>query len=331
MNTIPGVERPAQGGARAIRNRFRPVQQQVAGMPPAPPDPNDLTTQTYLPGNDPRLQGAQGATDAAGARVQGAPGYSQATQAGMGRYRAVFGEGRVQGGPAINAQDGGKYLAEQDAAIAGLGGPNRTELAMQSLKDFDALDAENRQKSYRSLTQNAAGAGRLGMMDEARKVLDTERTFNNDRSRFANELARSVSEGDISDRFRRVEATSGLRGQEAGIGQSIRAEGRDERDYGTGLDERNEDRRFRSINTSADLGARDAAGDFSEDLDKLSSARSLEDLVFGQGQQNRGEYRGERNYQDARRDNEINNRFRTRQLENDELDARIRRAMAMGG
>lgn len=376
---------PPMGAGAGARSTRQGVQQmrnaQPTVTPPADPQDGSLQGAAFLPGQDPRLQNAQGATDSAAAAVQAGDQFSTLAQGAEGRYRNVFGTGnvarqgvnpdvqfngvqtQVAGGPAVDAADGGKYMAEQDAALAGLGGPNRTELAKARLADFDAQDAENRQNRYRSLTQNAAGAGRLGMMDEARKVLDSERLFNQDRMRFSNELASNVAEGDINDRFRRVDATSGLRNQEFGIGSNVRGERRTERDYTTGLDERNvarrgaerdtalaagerqigrrmaerdanvglternADRSFDRSRSAVDFGGRDASADLGDRYDRLTASASLEDRIFGQGQSNRDEYRGERGYQDAQRQRGIDNRVRQQQLEEDSLDARMRRAL----
>ncbi len=318
-----------------IRDRFRQAQQrrgdrQTAANPPIP-DPNgSLRGDIYTPGNDPRLTGAQGATDAAGNAIQTGPGFSEMAQGNEGRYRQVFGSGQVQGGPRVAATDAGRYLSEQDQAVAGLGGPNRTELAKTALADFDTQDLENRQKAYRKLTQNAAGGGRLGLGDEARKVLDTERLFNQDRMRFQNELARDVSEGDIEDRFRRVGATSGLRRGEADIGSGLRGEERTERGYSTGLGERNVEREFDRGRAVADYGGRDAEEDLADRYSRYDAAGNLEDRIYGQGQSNRGEYRTERGRQDVLAQQTLENRIRQREMERLEMESRARIASQQG-
>lgn len=270
-----------------MENRFRPLPQGGGtGQPNPVADPapaNDLRTDVYTPGNDPRLQGAQGATDAAGNAIQSGPNYSTMAQGAEGRYRGLFGTGQVD-------------------SLSMDGAPNRTELAKTALSDFDAQDLERRKDAYRSLTQNSAGRGRLGMMDEARKVLDTERRFDQDRMRFSNELARDVSEGDIGDRFRTI-------------------------DYKTGLAERNQDRGFDRSLAATDYGGRDAMSDLDDRYDRYSAAGSLEDRIYGQGRGNRDEFRGERGFQVGEEQRRFNNRLNQRRQEGDELDQRIRQAL----
>lgn len=325
-------------GARDVLNQGRQAAgRPPLGTPPAPttPPPQDapqgMRAEVYTPGNDPRLTGAQTATDAAAGAVQTGPTFSTMAQGGEGRYRSLFGTGAVAGGPNVDAVESARtqrYGTAQDDALAGLGGPNRTELAKAALSDFDAQDAESRKNSYRALTQNAAGAGRLGMMDEARNVLDTERRFDQDRMRFANDLARSVAEGDISDRFRRVETTAGLRGQESDLDAQLRGERRIERGYDTDLDIGNQDRGFQRLTAATGLAGRDASADIADRYDRYNTAGSLEDRVFGQGQSNRGEFRQERGRMDDQAQQTIENRIRQRQLEMEEQDAAFRRALA---
>lgn len=345
-----GAARQTMTTARAqVMPRLRPlaggVQQRTQ---PTVGDPNDngaMAGQVFTPGGDPRLQGAQGATDAASQRVQQGAGYGSMAQGAYGRYRPLMGSGQVQGrfartqvagGPGVNAQESGRYLQQQDDALNSLGGPSRTELARQALADFDSGNAEGLQQRYRQVGQNAARLGRLGMGDTGKEAIDVGRAYEQDRMRYANELARSVAEGDIGDRFRRVDAVSGLRRGESGIESGLRGEARGERDYFTGLDERNVsrgladrdymtgldernvDRDFDRTRTALDASFGEAGQEMGDRYRRLDAAQGYEGDVFRQGQQNRDEFRGERGYQDARSDRRFDDLIRRRGMENDE-------------
>lgn len=250
--------------------------------PTTSPVGSNLRGDVYTPGDDPRLKSAQSATDAAGRAIQG---YDRAgmQNANEDRYRSIYGTGAIDGSqyavngdvgfsgvnPNVSARDvntqvgrgaavdptesarTAKYGTAQDAALDSLNGPDRTALATQKLKDFDATSDEQRFKEERALGQNIAKFGRSGLQGNADDFGEITRKIAGDRGRLANELASSVAEGDINDRFRRVDATAGLRGQEAGLDAQARGEQRTERDYGTGLDERNvgralDDRAYRT-------------------------------------------------------------------------------------
>ena len=315
-----GGRTPGQVSGLAPRPPARP---QVGAPPVAPPPPppappaiveppnpvggvdgaveGSLTEQAFLPGGDGRLQGAQGATDKAMARIQGGQNYSGRAAGNEGRYRSVFG----------TAEDSGKYMAEQDAAVAGLGGPSRTDLAKQALADFERQGETALQQRFRAVGQKNAALGRLGSGMVNSELGTIQGDFERDRLEKMNELARSVSEGDISDRFRRVDATSGLRRGEAGISQGLRGEN------------------FERQRSAIDYGGRDASQDIGNEYGELDAAGRLEDRVFGQGQQNRGEFRAERGYQDSRRRESLDNRIRQREMENAEQRERAIRAQLL--
>jgi hypothetical protein len=344
------------------------------------PDPGSLEGDVYTPGGDPRLTGAQDATDAAGRRIQSGDPYSTRVAGNADRYRSVLGTGqvagrrvntdvssraidpRVAGGPDVNADESGRYLAEQDAAVAGLGGPSRTNLAKQALADFDTAGEAGLAKRFRKVGQTAAKFGQMGLGSVNAELGSIEGDYERDRMAKSNELAQSVAEGDISDRFRRVDATSGLRRGESGIESGLRGEQRTERDYDTsldernigrdfaerdfqteieegnlgrqrgerdaelGLDERNQDRAFDRERAAQDFGARDAGNDINNEYDKAAEAGRLEDRIAGQGRQNRDEFRTERGYQGSRRQQTLDNRVRQRELENAERDQEFQRA-----
>ena len=340
----------------------RPGARPQIGAPPAPPAPpalppiepsrveptpipigfgnevdptfdSDLRSQIYTPGEDPRLQGAQAGTDAA-MKGLGGPGYADLAAGGEGRYRKLLGTGAVAGGPDVEAVDGGRYLEDQDAALAGLGGPSRTALAQQALKDFEAQGEKGLAQRFRKVGQNAAKFGRIGSGMVTTELGDLQSDYETNLMSKRNELARDVSEGDIGDRFRRVDATSNLRRGESGIESGLRGESRLERGYDTDIAIGNEDRAFDRNRSAFDLGGRDATQTINDRYNQFDAAGSLEDRVYGQGQGNRSEFRGERARQDQLGRQSIDDRIRQRELENAEKRERAIRAnmlMQAGG
>jgi hypothetical protein len=293
---------------------MRPVPQppivetvDTMGTPVDPGSPeyeDNLRARAFLPGGDERLAGAQTRTDAAGNAVMSGRAFGAAAQAGEGRYRSLF--GTAEEGDRVS-----RYGDAQDAALEGLGGPNRTELAKQALRDFDESSAEGNQQRFRQIMQYAARGGRIGMGETGRSMIDAGRLMEQDRSRFQNQLAREVSEGDINDRFRRVDAVSGLRGQEAGIERGLR------------------DENLARARSTVDYAGRDADREIADRYERYGTATDLEDRVFGQGESNRGEYRQERDYQAGSDQDSLENRIRERTLQNSEREQRLARAVAL--
>lgn len=268
----PRIENPATPPGTGTR----PI------APESSPVGGGMRTEVYLPGDDARLKNAQGATDAAGTAINGFD--RNAMQTGNeGRYRSIYGDGQVTG--------------NMDA----LNGPNRTELAKQALADFMEQQKEQQFNEERSLGQNISKFGRSGMQANAGEFGEITRKISGDRSRFANELARDVSEGDINDRFRKV-------------------------DMETGLAERNADRGFQRTNTALDRATGQTDRSANDLYDKYNAAGSLEDRIFGQGQTNRSEYRAERGRQDTQAQQTIENRLREFEIQQQLEDAKIRRA-----
>lgn len=268
--------------------------------PGAPTMDNNLRGSTFTPGGDPRLTAAQSATDKLFGAVTGGQSYSTMAGANADRYRSIYGNGQVgfspvqtdaryraintnapfrsintnvAAGPSVDPMETdrvARYGSAQDDALDSLNGPSRTELAKQKLKDFDAVSDEQRFKEERSLGQNLSKFGRSGMGANADAFGEITRKIAGDRGRLENELAASVAEGDINDRFRRIDATSGLRGQEEGIASGRRGESRTERDYTTGLGERNVARG--TAERDAELGATERGIGRQQDERDLESA-----------------------------------------------------------
>lgn len=288
--TAPGIARPMAPGNQAPAP-IRPaapgsmITTTAQNFPP-PQQSGGLRDQVYTPGGDPRLQGAQNATDAAASAVQNGPNFST----------------MAQGFTPTETGRAAQYASAQDDALAALGGPSRTDAALTALDDFDKRGAEALQQRFRSIGQNAARLGRLGMGDTGQEVVDAGRRFEQDRQMARNDLIRSVLEGDINDRFRRVDATSGLRRGESDIDARLRGEGRDV--AGTELDDR-----YRRLGASA----------------------GYETDIFNQGRANRDEFRTERGRQDSLGQLGVENRIRERELGNNEMDQRFRQALARYG
>lgn len=305
---------------------------------PTPPVPLDtgapefsanLRSDVYTPGEDKALATAQQGTQTALNNITGAPSYSSAAASGESRYRKLFGDGAVEAGAGVDPTGSNRYLDEQDAAIAGLGGPSRTELAQQTLKDFETQGEAGLANRFRKVGQSAAKFGRIGMGDVNAELGSIQGDYERDLMAKRNELASSVAEGDIADRFRRVDATSGLRRGEAGLESGLRSEARSERDYTTGVGERNADRAFDRSRSAIDYSGRDADRDIQDRYDQYGAAGSLEDRLFSQGQRNRDEYRTERERQDRTEQTSLENRIRERQLGNQEREQRLSRALAL--
>ena len=199
-----------------------------------------------------------------------------------------FGTGAVQAGAPINPDDSLRFSTlsgQQDAAVGDLtAGPNRTALAQQALRDFDIEGLPQLEEGYRRVGQRAATLGRLGAGMTTNDLTGLSATYQRNRGLAARGLARDVAEGDINDRFRRVGMLSGLRGQEEDIRFGRRGELRGEREYGTGLNERNAARLY-----DRQRSANDYLGDY-------------QDRLFGQNRVNANDLRGERDFQTGRSD-----------------------------
>lgn len=305
----PGVQGPRVGQPPAPPalppvEPTRATPQLPAIDPGAPGFDANLRSDVYTPGEDPALASAQKATQSALGNIMGADPYSEAAAAGEGRYRKLFGSAKE--GDRASA-----YAAAQDSALEGLSGPSRTELAKQALADFEAQGEKALQGRFRKVGQESAKFGRLGMGAVNAELGSIQGDFERDRLQKMNELASSVAEGDIGDRFRRVDATSGLRRGEAGIDAGLR------------------DENFSRERSALDYAGRDADRDISDRYNQFGAAGTLEDRLFREGQSNRDEFRAERGRQDEVEQRSLDNRIRERALSNSEREQRLSRALAL--
>ena len=174
-------------------------------------DPDGLNRlhDDYAPSADPRLTAARSRTDAA---------FTESD-----RYRKLG-------------------TAQDDALSTLTGGPDRTALAKQALADYDTEGEIGLQNRFRKVGQAAAKFGNIGLGAVNAELGSVQGDYERNRLQKRNELIRDVSEGDINDRFRRVSAVSGLRGQEADIGaQRVDQAGRlEDRIFGQGQSGRDE-------------------------------------------------------------------------------------------
>jgi hypothetical protein len=230
-----------------------------------------------------------------------------------------FGTGAVTAGPAYNPTDSDRfanYSSKLDGSVNELTtGPNRTQMAMTALQDFDTAGQPQLEEGYRRVGQRAAALGRLGAGMTTNDLTGLSATYQRDRGLMARGLARDVAEGDINDRFRRVDALSGLRGQEEGIQSSRRGEQRTDRGYQTGVDQYNQGALF-----DRQRSANDYTGDY-------------EDRLFGQRRSAENDLRGERDYQTERSDRAQEDQIRQRAMEEALLDSsfdRSDRRLAVG-
>lgn len=178
---------------------------------------------------------------------------------------------------------------QQDSAVSSLTtGPNRTALARNTLADFNENSALARTQGIRDIGKAAAKFGRIGAGMTTNDLTGLEGTLDRQRRQQENQLAASVAEGDINDRFRTVSTMSGLRDQEDSFGRMDRGELRGERDYATGVDERNYGRSANERDTALGLSERNIGRerqdrDIALGLDERNTGRELDDRAFRTG------------------------------------------------
>jgi hypothetical protein len=294
-----GGKSPAQAGGAVPA--AKPMAPAPPALPPAPivepPNPAgaidpgvqefdaNLRSSVFTPGDDPRLKAAQGDLDAASRNVQSGAGYGELQQGAESRYR--------------------KLLAPNAVASGDMGAlPNRTELAKQAFADFDKQGEAGLQQRFRAVGQKAAALGRIGAGMTTNDLTDVFSQHERDRLLKQNELARGVAEGDISDRFRKVE-------------------------FDTGLNERNADRGYNAQRDAIDYGGRDADRAIGDRYNRLDAASSLEGRLFDQGARNRDEFRAERGRQDTQSQMSLENRIREREMQERTKSTELARALAL--
>lgn len=183
----------------------------------------------------------------------------------------------VDGGAAINPADSARldrYRSLTDQSLEGLQGPSRTELAQSALADFDTAQGRAGDAAFRRATQLAAAKGGLGSGMLTSSYGDVATQLQEQALAKRNELASGLAEGDISDRFRRLDVTNSLVGQQAGTEAGQRGELRGERGYAAGVQEGNINRRLGAASDAFGRGVTRAGvrSDFANAADQRAGA-----------------------------------------------------------
>lgn len=161
----------------------------------------------------------------AGERYQALDPFRNAAMAELARSNTIRPE-------TYAAVTGGKYQKAQDAALAqATQGLDRIAMTRQALGDYDSANARGLNERFRAVGSNAAKFGRLGMQVNEQNVKDVANQYEQDRMRFANDLIRNANEATVGDRYRALDATSGLNAQDIGLQERNR-----QFDYGTKRD-----------------------------------------------------------------------------------------------
>lgn len=181
--------------------------------------------------------------------------------------------------PSADPRLAGASAATDAAASALSGGPNRTELAMKTLADFDRAGARGLSDRFTNIGQQAAKFGRIGHGENETAVKDAQLQYETNRDILKNQLASSVAEGDIADRFSKVGTLSGLEGSIYGQGAANRGEVRTERDYQTGAAEQATSRAVEQRRLEEEL----ANSAFSREATKAGYAGDLGRVQAGLG------------------------------------------------
>lgn len=256
--------------------------------------------QTFGPGNDlrstqinsapsARLTAAQGAT---GTAAQGVQNFNRGQS--VTGYTGQFGQQLAPkavgfrgvnasvSAPTLNTQVGMRP-APTNAAFRGVnpniearsvlaGGPNRTDIAKNTLALFNEQSNLDRQQGIRSIGQSAARFGRIGAGMTTNDLTGLEASLDRNRRVQENDLASRVAEGDISDRFRDRDYLTSV--DEGNYGRAT-----NERDAELGLSERN-------------IGRERTDRDIALGLDEANVGRAMQDRDFTTGLAERNVGRG---------------------------------------
>lgn len=286
---------------------------------------NDLRATQINPTPSARLTAAQGMTGQAAQRVQ-AFDPTQATLQGAQQVkglltpRAVGFQGvgtdvaaqginpTVAGGPAVDPTQSARFgqaANRTDQAAQQLAGVDRFGIAKQRLAQFNAEQAPVAEAERRNLLKGGAAMGRLGSGMLRTSFGDLADRLDLNRRGAETRFLTEALEGSIGDQFNKTSALAGLEGQVYGQDAGLRGERRVERDYTTGLGERNVARQTNERDTMLGLAERNVGRRMSErdarlGLDErnvgreFDAARTAVDAGMGlsdrQGQQRRTAY-----------------------------------------
>ena len=178
------------------------------------------------------------------AKAQGlaVQGDAQARAAATERYKALdpfrnaatseLARGNLITPDKYNAVTDGKYQGQTDAALkAATQGLDRTALTRQALADYDTANARGLGERFRAVGSNASKFGRLGMQVNEQAVKDVGNQYEQDRMLMANDLIRGATEAQVGDRYKALDATTGLNQSDLGLQERNRSF-----DYGTKRD-----------------------------------------------------------------------------------------------
>lgn len=306
---------------------------------------NSLIGAQINPVTDPRLAGAESATDTARGRYTG---FNEGTYgpitANTSKSEGVYdtllklaqsgGGGAAYGGgfamPAALSGDIGRLTSE-----IGGGGPDRAKLASDAYNLFLERSAPQDEQLQRSIGQRAAALGRVGSGVTTNELGDLGLSIERTRDQARRELANTAAGQTLSDRLQALNALRGVAGDYASsAGGAARSAQQAEEDkfnrlltlgrdiygresdvYGRGVGERD----F-AVGREGELYGR-RRGEFGD-------LATEENRIADQGRINREELRGERGYQAGLERESIARRGAQRQAEEDALDAAERRRLA---
>lgn len=232
-----------------------------------------------------------------------------------------FGTGAITAGASPQSDPSfQKYTQGFDSALSNISnGPNRTQLALQTLQDFDIAGQPQLAADFRKVGQSAAKFGRLGAGMTTNDLTGLQGTYDRNKMLLKNELARSVAEGDINDRYRTADVYSNARNQQYGFGNT-------DRGYNTGVDQYNQGALFDRQRAGNDAQSQYEDRLFSQRRAGNQDLADYQDRLFGQQGQLRNELRGERDYQYGLSRNATDDAVRQRMLEDQLLNSAFGRS-----
>jgi len=197
--------------------------------------------------------------------------------AGPGQFNSIAG-GTYEQSP--EAQRARALTAQATESLAGA--PNRQELALQSLQNFDAEQGDIRQLGIQDIGRAGARLGRLGSGMVTTDLGNLEDRLNTTRERMLSDLSQQTASQELGDRLSNLSALSGVGGQfnvedlaSGGMQQGLREENRGERAAGLAN---------QALGSGIGLQQAGALGGLASD-------------IYGRDAGLRAEDRGERNFQ----------------------------------
>jgi hypothetical protein len=219
----------------------------------------------------------------------------------------------------------GEVLRQSEKDRQALGHRLAAETAAGDIDDAFRREGVFSGREGQLAAREAAERGeRRGERDYTTGIAEGNLTRQRDDARSAIGLAIEGADRETSDAYGRIGTLADLEAREYGQSAGRRGELRGERDYATGIEERNVDRANRSRELATELGeARGDAG-MRDVFDRYGIAERGAGQAFGEDQSLREEARGERGYRDqldtANVERELFQRGREREEERGERD-----------